>query len=99
MFIVIESGSFCFVTWSITEKREIRNFYYPSVFELAGRQRMTVKRGIGIWVNPFRPKQQIQVRMETNRCLHSVTGWIKNGIVGHIVVLTNLLTGEEEDRS
>ena len=27
------------VTWSITERREIRNFPYPSVFELTGRQR------------------------------------------------------------
>ena len=34
------------VTWSTTERREIRNFPYPSVFELTGRQRMTVKRGI-----------------------------------------------------
>ena len=36
------------VTWPTTERREIRNVPYPSVFELAGRQRMTVKRGIGI---------------------------------------------------
>ena len=34
------------VTWSTTERREIRNFYYPSVFELTGRQRLTVKREI-----------------------------------------------------
>ncbi len=34
------------VTWSTTERREIRNFPYPSVFELTGRQRLTVKRGI-----------------------------------------------------
>ena len=30
--------------WSATERREIRNFPYPSVFELIGRQRLTVKR-------------------------------------------------------
>ena len=36
------------VMWSTTERREIRNFYYSSVFELVGHQRMTVKRGIGI---------------------------------------------------
>ena len=29
----------------VTERREIRNFPYPSVFELIGRQRLTVKRG------------------------------------------------------
>ena len=34
------------VTWSITERREIRNFPYPYVFELTGRQRLTDKRGI-----------------------------------------------------
>ena len=38
--------SFTNVTWSTTERREIRNFPYPSVFELTGRQRLTVKRGI-----------------------------------------------------
>ena len=31
-------------TWSITERREIRNFPYPTVFELTGRQRLTVKK-------------------------------------------------------
>ncbi len=35
-----------FVTWSTTERRERRNFPYPSVFELTGRQRLTVKRAI-----------------------------------------------------
>ena len=34
------------VTWSTTERREIRNFPYPSVFELTGCQRLTIKRGI-----------------------------------------------------
>ena len=34
------------VKWSTTERREIRNFPYPSVFELTGHQRLTVKRGI-----------------------------------------------------
>ena len=33
------------VMWSTTERKEIRNFPYPSVFELTGRQRLTVKRG------------------------------------------------------
>ena len=32
------------VTWSTTERREIRNFPYPSMFELTGRQRLTVKK-------------------------------------------------------
>ena len=31
-----------------TERREIRNSPYPSMFELTGRQRLTVKRGIGM---------------------------------------------------
>ena len=34
------------VMWSTTERREIRDFPYASVFELTGRQRLTVKRGI-----------------------------------------------------
>ena len=32
------------VTWSTTERREIRNFPYPSVCELTGRQRLTIKK-------------------------------------------------------
>ena len=32
------------VTWSTTERGEIRNFPYRSVFELTGRQRLTVKK-------------------------------------------------------
>ena len=32
------------VTWSTTERREIRDFPYPSVFELTNRQRLTVKK-------------------------------------------------------
>ena len=32
------------VTWSTTERREIRNFPCPFVFELTGRQRLTVKK-------------------------------------------------------
>ena len=32
------------VTWSTTERREIRNFPYPAVFELTRHQRLTVKK-------------------------------------------------------
>ena len=32
------------VTWSTTERREIRDFPYPSVFELTVHQRLTVKK-------------------------------------------------------
>ena len=32
------------VTWSTTERREIRKFPYPSVFELTGRHGLTVKK-------------------------------------------------------
>ena len=38
--------SIAIVTWSTTERREIRNFPYPSVFWLTGHQRLTIKRGI-----------------------------------------------------
>ena len=41
-------GTYTIVTWPTTEGREIRNVPYPSVFELAGHQKTTVKRGIGI---------------------------------------------------
>ena len=34
------------VTWSTTERREIRHFPYPSVFELTVRQRLTIKIGV-----------------------------------------------------
>ena len=43
---MIPNGIDTNVTWSTTEKREIRNFPYPSVFELTGRQRLTVRSGI-----------------------------------------------------
>ena len=32
------------VPWSTTDRREIRNFFYPSVFKLTGHQRLTVKK-------------------------------------------------------
>ena len=32
--------------WSTTERRETRHFPYPSMFELTGCQRLTIKRGI-----------------------------------------------------
>ena len=35
---------YAIVTWSPTERREIKNYDYPSVFELAGRQRLTAKK-------------------------------------------------------
>ena len=38
------TNNFISVTWSTTERREIRNVPYPSVFELAGRQRLTTKK-------------------------------------------------------
>ena len=85
---------FGIVTWSTTERREIRNFPYRSVFELTGRQRLTVQRGIrnvGQFLaaeitNPGQNKSQ--------QILPSVTGWIKYGIYWiEIVVRTNRLTG------
>ena len=36
---------FTFVTWSPTERREIRSFPYPSVFELTGLKDWPLKRG------------------------------------------------------
>ena len=68
------------VTWSTTERRKIRNLPYPSVFELTGRQRLTIKRGI-------RNVGQFLVAEVTNPCqnesqemLHSVTGWKKKWV-------------------
>ena len=81
------------VTWSTTERREIRNFPYPSVFELTGCQRLTVKRGIrnvGQFLatevtNPFQNESQQMFafcdRMDKER-----------DIVEEIVVRTNRLT-------
>ena len=36
--------SYDIVMWSPTERREIKNYYYPSMFKLAGRQRLTAKK-------------------------------------------------------
>ena len=35
--------------------------------------------------------------MKANRCLHSVTGWIKKGYTGHVVVQSNRLTGKKKE--
>ena len=74
--------------WSTTERREIRNFPYASVFELAGRQRLTVKRGIRN-VGQLRPAVEGRKRM-----------WVKLSVprylalVEEIVVRTIRLKGE-----
>ena len=60
--------------WSTTERREIRNFPYPSVFELTGHQRLTVKRGIRN-VGQFLAAEVINPgQNESQEMLHSVTG-------------------------
>ena len=68
------------VTWSTTERREIRNFPYPSMFELTGHQRLTIKRGIRnigqfLVAEVTNPGQN-----ESQEMLHSVTGLIKKGV-------------------
>ena len=68
------------VTWSATERREIRNFPYPSVFELTGRQRLTVKRGIRTVGHFLAAEVTNRVRMKASRFLHCVTRWIKKVI-------------------
>ena len=44
LFEINEDIFVAVVTWSTTARREIRNFLYPSVFELTGYQRLTVKK-------------------------------------------------------
>ena len=39
LYVNGQHNSVDFVTWSTTERGEIRNFPYPSVFELTGRQK------------------------------------------------------------
>ena len=77
------------VTWSTTARREKRNFPYPSVFELTGLQRLTVKkrnRNVGQFLaadvtNPGQYESQ-QMFALTDR-------------VKEIVVRTNRLTEEK----
>ena len=79
------------VTWSTTERRGIRSFPYPSVFELAGHQRLTVKRGIRN-VGQFLAAEVTNPGQ--NESQHSVNGWIKKGIYWiEIIVRMNRLTG------
>ena len=87
------------VTWSNTEKREIRNFAYLSVFELAGRQRLTVKRGIrnigqlrpavkGIRnVGQFLAAEVTNPGQNESQQMFALCDWVKE-----IVVQTNRLT-------
>ena len=88
---IISSRGISSVTWSTTERREIRNFYYPSVFELTGRQKLTVKREVRN-VGQLRPA--VEGRKECGSSyLYPVTspGWKE------IVVRTNR-QGKEEKR-
>ena len=68
------------VTWSTTERREITKFPYPSVFELPGRQRLTVKKGIRNVGQFLAAKVTNPGQNESQEILHSVTGWIKKGV-------------------
>ena len=81
------------VTWSTTERRETRNFPYPSVFELTGRQRLTVKRGIRNAGQFLAAEVTNPGQNENQEMLHSVIGWIKKGGIG-----TSSSTNESPDR-
>ena len=67
-------------TWSTTERREIRNFPYPSVFKLTGRQRLTIKRGIRNVGKFFAAEVTNPGQNESQEILHSVTGLIKKWV-------------------
>ena len=67
-------------TWSTTERREIRNFPYPSVFKLTGRQRLTVKRGIRNVGQFLAAEVTNPGQNESQEMLHSVTGSIKKWV-------------------
>ena len=76
------------VTWSTIEKREKRNFSYPSVFELSGRQRLTVKkrnRNVG---------QSLAAEVTNPGQNESQQMFALCGRVKEIVVRTNRLTEE-----
>ena len=78
----------CIVTWSTTERREIRNFPYPSVFELTGRQRLTVKkrnRNVG----QFLVAEVTNPGQNESQQMFALCDRVKE-----IVVRTNLLTKE-----
>ena len=68
------------VKWSTTERREIRNFPYPSMFELTGHQRLTVKRGIRNVGQFLAAEVTNPGQNESQEMLHSMTGWIKKGV-------------------
>ena len=76
-YIVYTELSVIYVTWSTTERREIRNSPYPSVFKLTGRQRLTVKRGIRNVGQFLAAEVTNPGQNESQETLHSVTGWIK----------------------
>ena len=76
------------VTWSTTERREIRNFPYPFVFELTGRQRLTVKkrnRNVG----QFLPAEVTNPGQNESQQMFLLCDRVKE-----IVVRTNCLTEE-----
>ena len=67
------------VTWSTTERRETRNFPYPSVFELTDLKDWPLKGGIR------NVGQLLGLPVEGSKeCsssyLYSVTAWIEKGI-------------------
>ena len=61
------------VTWSPTERGEIKNVPYPSVFRLAGHQRLTVKEKQRMWVNFGRPLKEGKKMWVRLSVLHDLT--------------------------
>ena len=77
-----------YVIWFTTERREIRNFPYPSVFELTGRQRQTVKkrnRNVG----QFLTAEVTNPGQNESQQMFAYCDWVKE-----IVVRMNCLTEE-----
>ena len=76
------------VTWSTTERREIRNFPNPSMFELIGRQRLTVKKR-NRTVGQFLAAAVTNPGQNESQQMFALCDWVKE-----IVVRTNRLTEE-----
>ena len=81
----------CIVKWSTTERREIRNFPNPSMFELTGRQRLTVKkrnRNVG----QFLAAEVTNPGQNESQQMFALCDRVKE-----IVVQRNYLTGKKKE--
>ena len=78
---IIKSGNLADVTWSTTERRETRNFPYPSVFELTGPKGWPLKEEIRILVklsvlhNLTRVDREGDIEIRIVVWMNRLTGW------------------------